>query len=88
MSVRQVSRIALALLLAAAGGARAADDPLSTEVQGVFERCGKAVVKIEAEDDHGRLSGTGFFVDPNGTLYTCYSVGGESLDIVVSNGEL
>ncbi len=41
-----------------------------------------------AEDDHGRLSGTGFFVDPNGTLYTCYSVGGESHDIVVSHGDL
>ena len=40
--------------------------------------------KIEATDAHGQLSGTGFFIDPNGTLYTCYSVGGETREIVVS----
>jgi Trypsin-like serine proteases, typically periplasmic, contain C-terminal PDZ domain len=51
---------------------------ISREVKDVFERCGKAVVKIEATDQHGQLSGTGFFVDPMGTLYTAYSVGGEA----------
>src|SRR5215471_13317520 len=51
---------------------------ISREVKDVFERCGKAVVKIEATDQHGKLSGTGFFVDPMGTLYTAYSVGGEA----------
>src|SRR2546421_12881469 len=68
--------------------ARAAEDALSRQVRAVFERAKSAVVKIEAADEHGNLSGTGFFVDPNGTLYTCYSVGGESHDIVVCNGEL
>jgi serine protease Do len=56
---------------------------LSREVKDVFERCAKAVVKIEATDQHGQLSGTGFFVDPTGTLYTAYSVGGEADDIKV-----
>ena len=56
---------------------------LSREVKDVFERCAKAVVKIEATDQHGELSGTGFFVDPTGTLYTAYSVGGESDNINV-----
>ena len=44
-----------------------------------------AVVRIEA-DGHATaaLSGTGFFIDPNGTLYTSYTVGGESRDIVVA----
>lgn len=66
----------------------AGDDPLSEQMRALFERSKGAVVKIEAADDHGKLSGTGFFVDPNGTLYTCYSVGGASRNIVVSHGEL
>src|ERR1700724_1591658 len=56
---------------------------LSREVKDVFDRCAKAVVKIEATDQHGELSGTGFFVDPTGTLYTAYSVGGEADNINV-----
>src|SRR6266481_6377250 len=56
---------------------------ISREVKDVFERCAKAVVKIEATDQHGELSGTGFFVDPTGTLYTAYSVGGEAETVTV-----
>src|SRR3989440_1122317 len=56
---------------------------LSREVKDVFGRCAKAVVKIQASDQHGELSGTGFFVDPTGTLYTAYSVGGEAENIEV-----
>src|SRR3984893_16579433 len=56
---------------------------LSREVKDVFDRCAKAVVKIEATDQHGQLSGTGFFVDPTGTLYTAYSVGGEAENVTV-----
>src|SRR5712691_677777 len=56
---------------------------ISREVKDVFERAAKAVVKIEATDQHGELSGTGFFVDPTGTLYTAYSVGGEADNITV-----
>ena len=56
---------------------------ISREVKDVFERCGKAIVKIEATDQHGDLSGTGFFIDPTGTLYTAYSVGGEADNIKV-----
>lgn len=55
-----------------------AADAISREVKGVFERCGKAVVKIHAVDSHSELSGTGFFVDPTGTIYTSYSVGGDA----------
>ena len=53
------------------------------EVRIVFEKCRDAVVKIEASDEHGDLSGTGFFIDPNGTLYTSYTIGGTSEDITV-----
>ncbi len=67
------------------GSAQQAPEPttISREVKDVFERCAKAVVKIQATDQHGELSGTGFFVDPMGTLYTAYSVGGESENINV-----
>ncbi|MGI8957508.1 MAG: S1C family serine protease [Chthoniobacterales bacterium] len=51
---------------------------ISREVKAIFERCGHAVVKIHAVDEHSELSGTGFFVDPTGTIYTSYSVGGEA----------
>ena len=60
---------------------------LSEEVRSVFERVKESVVKIEASDKNGQLIGTGFFIDPNGTLLTSYSVGGESINIVVSYGE-
>jgi serine protease Do len=55
---------------------------IQTDVQRVYERSKNAVVRIEAQDNHGRLSGTGFLVDPTGTIYTAYEVGGDSHDIV------
>src|ERR1700731_4226309 len=74
--------------LAAAASLAAQQTPesataLSREVKDVFARAAKAVVKIEATDQHGELSGTGFFVDPTGTLYTAYSVGGEAENVTV-----
>jgi serine protease Do len=86
MSLRRASSIALASLLSLAWIARAGTDPLSTAMNGVFQRSEKAIVKIEAEDSSGPLSGTGFFIDSDGTIYTNYSVGGDSDDIVVSYG--
>src|SRR5262249_3607225 len=51
---------------------------IASDVQHVFERAKNAVVRIVAEDDHGRLEGTGFFIKPDGTILTSYGVGGES----------
>ena len=59
---------------------------ISREVKALFERCGHAVVKIHAVDEHSELSGTGFFVDPTGTIYTSYSVGGEADNFTVQFG--
>ena len=61
-------------------------EAIQQEVQAVFEKCRNAVVRIEAVDAHGHLSGSGFFIDPNGTLYTSFTVGGESRDIHVAFG--
>src|SRR5215468_4009206 len=59
---------------------------ISTEVKRVFDQAKNAVVRIQAEDEHGRLAGTGFFIDPAGTIVTAYEVGGESWDLVVEFG--
>src|SRR3954453_7248532 len=56
---------------------------ISREVKEIFEKSGKAVVKIHGFDEHGELSGTGFFIDPTGTIYTAYSVGGDTENLTV-----
>src|SRR5438128_445810 len=56
---------------------------ISREVKDIYEKSGKAVVKIRGTDQHGDLSGTGFFIDPAGTLYTAFSVGGDTENLTV-----
>ncbi len=51
-----------------------------------LEHLQHAVVRIRASEAYGELMGTGFFIDPAGTLYTSYSVGGETSDIKVKVG--
>lgn len=63
-------------------------EAIQTQIGQLYERCRHAVVRIEATDGHGQLAGTGFFIDPNGMLYTSYTIGGESREIVVRQGEL
>src|SRR5437764_4304360 len=68
------------LIFAVAPSVWAEDQSASSigrEVKDIFDRCKKAVVKIHGDDEHCELSGTGFFIDPTGTIYTAYSVGGE-----------
>ena len=59
---------------------------IASEVERVFTHAKSAVVRIQAEDEHGKLAGTGFFIDPTGTIMTAYAVGGESEDIIVEFG--
>jgi len=56
---------------------------VSREVKDVFSRASHAVVKIHGVDEHSDIYGTGFFVDPTGTLYTSYSVGGEAENFTI-----
>lgn len=61
---------------------------VSRHVKEVFERAAKAVVKIHGVDEHCEISGTGFFIDPTGTLYTAYTVGGEAGNFTIDfNGK-
>jgi serine protease Do len=62
-------------------------EALAREMREVMLKNGDAVCRIEADDEHGRLRGTGFFIDADGTLLTSYSIGGASQDIVVAVGE-
>jgi serine protease Do len=56
---------------------------ISEEVKGVFKRASVAVVKIRGFDEHSEIFGTGFFIDPTGTLYTSYTVGGEAENFTI-----
>lgn len=91
-SFKRACAVAAGLWIAAVALAAAQEpgvfESIQQEIRAVFEKSCPAVVRIEAMDDQGALAGTGFFVDPNGTLYTSYTVGGESREIVVCNGEL
>jgi serine protease Do len=59
---------------------------VSNQVRAIFARVAKAVVKIHGMDEHGPICGTGFFIDPTGTLYTAYDVGGEAGDFTIEFG--
>jgi serine protease Do len=60
---------------------------IDREFREVVRKAGDGICRIEADDEHGHLRGTGFFIDADGTLLTSYSVGGASQDIVVTVGE-
>ena len=81
--------IAFALVFCSgAGWLFAQDQSASQQVREVFARAAKAVVKIHGVDEHSEICGTGFFVDPTGTLYTAYTVGGEAGNFTVEfNGK-
>jgi serine protease Do len=80
--------IAFALLFcSSAGWLFAQDQSASQQVREVFSRAAKAVVKIHGVDEHSEICGTGFFVDPTGTIYTAYTVGGEAGNFTVEFGD-
>jgi serine protease Do len=80
--------ITLALVLCSgAGWLFAQDQSASQQVREIFARDAKAVVKIHGVDEHSEICGTGFFVDPTGTIYTAYTVGGEAGNFTVEYGD-
>lgn len=87
---RRYAVLALALVFCSAAGLLFAQEQsaatISQQVRELFERAAKAVVKIHGSDEHSEICGTGFFVDPTGTLYTAYTVGGEAGNFSVEFG--
>jgi len=103
MSRRIVSNLCAALagaVLAGPVGANPAGPPQSLKVDGsevgdaiqgavtkVFQSATSSVVRVESEDELGKVSGTGFFADATGTVYTLASVVGDGLALSVSRGD-
>jgi S1-C subfamily serine protease len=83
--------IAFALVFCSCAGLLFAQDQsasaISHQVRDIFERAAKAVVKIHGVDEHSEICGTGFFVDPTGTIYTAYTVGGEAGNFTIEFGD-
>ncbi len=79
--------IAIALVFCSGAGLLFAQDQsasaISHQVRDIFDRAARAVVKIHGVDEHSEICGTGFFIDPTGTLYTAYTVGGEAGNFTV-----
>lgn len=51
----------------------------------IFEDCRDAVVRVESEDDLGKVAGTGFFADAEGTIYTLSSLVGDGVAVAVTH---
>ena len=80
--------IAFALVFCSgAGWLFSQDQSAGQQVREVFARAAKAVVKIHGVDEHSEICGTGFFVDPTGTIYTAYTVGGDAGNFTVEFGD-
>src|SRR5215813_10136538 len=84
---RSRALVAFALVFGSGAGLLFAQEQSATtishQVRELFEQAAKAVVKIHGVDEHSEICGTGFFVDPTGTLYTAYTVGGEAGNFTV-----
>jgi serine protease Do len=78
----------LFLLLAVTG--RAEDnlgEKVSSEVRRIFDERRSSTVRVEAYDRHGKLSGSGFFADPAGTIYTLSCIVANADEILVVHGD-
>ncbi len=71
---------------AAAAPASGVFDKIASEVSGVYQKAAPAVVRIRASDGAEQLSGTGFFVDNQGTILTAYAVVGQAKEATVETG--
>src|ERR1700730_12033754 len=83
MMPRSIVALAVFLCVALARAEEPSTSSISREVKDIFEKAAKAVVKIRGTDQFGELSGTGFFIDAAGTIYTAFSVGGDTENIAV-----
>lgn len=79
--------VALALIVGVSPGRILAQEQsansISREVKDIWEHAGKAVIRVHGVDEHSEIFGTGFFIDPTGTLYTSYTVGGEAENLSI-----
>ncbi len=81
--VRLLLVLCLVVLASSVSAQQQSATEISREVKEIFARSSKAVVKIRGVDQHGKLAGTGFFIDPTGTLFTAFSVGADADNFTV-----
>ncbi len=55
-------------------------------VRKIFQERRDCVVRVESSDELGKLSGTGFFADPNGLVYTLGAAVGDGRNVTVTKG--
>jgi len=60
-------------------------DVIENTVGKLFRENADAVVRVESEDELGKVAGTGFFADMNGTIYTLTSVVGDGQSVTVTH---
>jgi serine protease Do len=60
---------------------------ISCELRRVYDERRDSVVRVEALDSHGKLCGTGFFIDPSGTIYTLAYIVANADEILVCRGD-
>jgi serine protease Do len=60
---------------------------IESAVADVFQSTAPAVVRVESDDELGKVAGTGFFADATGTIYTLSSVVGDGLSVSVTHGD-
>lgn len=74
-----------------AGPPKSEDSALASAIESavseVFQSAAPAVVRVESDDELGKVAGTGFFADATGTIYTLSSVVGDGLSVSVTHGD-
>lgn len=65
---------------------RAMADAIDATLQKVFREHAPCAVRVESSDELGKLAGTGFFADAEGTIYTLASLVGDGLSVTVTHG--
>lgn len=53
----------------------------------VFRSSAPAIVRVESEDELGKMAGTGFFIDADGTILTLSTLVGDGMGITVKHGD-
>ncbi len=61
-------------------------DAIDATLDKIFQDARDSVVRVESEDELGKVAGTGFFADADGTIFTLSSLVGDGLGIVVTHG--
>lgn len=80
--------VALVFLLAASrlvAGEPTLGQSITTEIQRIFEENRKTVVRVRAKDSLGVRLGSGFFIDPSGTIYTHAGIVMNADDVTISH---